>query len=86
MRKSPSLDEGSGQEGAAAADAAAEAAPAVKAEVKAEAEGEAAEGGDEEWLTSGHEWIGRRLRRFYQGEMSDGVIKSWQPPGAADDE
>ena len=33
----------------------------------------------EVWQTSGHEWIGRRVRTFHQREVADGTIVSWKP-------
>jgi hypothetical protein len=35
---------------------------------------------EEEWQTSGHDWLGRRVRRFFDGgHRADGRITKWMP-------
>jgi len=33
----------------------------------------------EEWRLSGHKWIGKCARRFFESGASDGVIRKWMP-------
>ena len=48
------------------------------------AQGGAAGGGDD-WLSSGHEWVGQRVRRFFDmSTISDGVVVAWLPAQADD--
>mmetsp|Transcript_25257 Transcript_25257/g.44891 ORF Transcript_25257/g.44891 Transcript_25257/m.44891 type:complete len:1240 (-) Transcript_25257:53-3772(-) len=39
----------------------------------------------EEFLLSGHPWIGQRVTRIFDGKPSDGIIKSWLPPSGGDE-
>ncbi|KAL1499104.1 hypothetical protein AB1Y20_013617 [Prymnesium parvum] len=39
----------------------------------------------EEWKTSGHAWVGKRVRRFFEGEASDGTITRWLPEDGEDE-
>ena len=50
-------------------------------EVDAMAEGDHLEvDGVDEWLDSGHKWLGQRVRRFHASGFSDGVITHWAAP------
>ena len=51
----------------------------------AEAE-RAAASAKSQWLSTGHEFIGKRVRRFFPGFPSaDGVVKKWRPPTEDED-
>ena len=38
-----------------------------------------------EWLTTQHRWLGRRVRRFFNGGVTDGTITCWLPASGDDD-
>ena len=41
----------------------------------------------EGWLTSGHRWVGRRVRRFFEleGDFFDGTVSRWLPADGEDE-
>ena len=36
---------------------------------------------EEAWQTDGHEFVGKRVRRFFGPKIADGIIISWLPAG-----
>ena len=52
--------------------------------VRSRADAEEEGGESETWLEGRHKWVGRRVRRFYDGVIADGVIDRWLPRRGAD--
>jgi len=38
------------------------------------------------WLDEGHEWLGKRACRIFDGQPSEGHISLWQPSGPDEDD
>ena len=40
--------------------------------------------GEEEWHETGHKWLGKRVRRFFEKSYSDGRLTKWMPESGED--
>ena len=61
-----------------------EAAETTEAQGARRAEGAAPEAADGEWRSTGHRWLGRRVRRFFDDGPTEGTIRSWVSATVAD--
>ena len=61
-----------------------EAAPAAKQEAEGTMEAVGKPKAADEWLETGHAWVGKRVRRFFNTVVSDGTCDRWMPATSSD--